>query len=67
VELLRLQKKQLVRDLNNVYKYLMGECKEDRVRLFSVVPSDRTRGNGLKLKHKMFCLNIKKHFYCKDD
>jgi len=26
---------------------------------------ERTRGNGHKLKHKMFCLNTRKHFILK--
>lgn len=29
-----------------VNKYLLGDSKEDRARIFSVGPSDRTRGNG---------------------
>jgi len=51
------------RDLINVYKYLKVVCKEDRTRLFLVVPSDKTRGNGHKLKHGRFPLNIRKHIF----
>ncbi|KAK4822666.1 hypothetical protein QYF61_019033 [Mycteria americana] len=40
-----------------------GGCKENSARLFSVVPSDRTLGNGDKLKHLEFPLNIRKHFF----
>ena len=60
---LSLEKRRLKRDLISVYKYMMGGCKEHAARLFSVVPSDGTRGNGHKLKHKRLHLNTRKYFF----
>jgi len=58
-----LEKSSLERNLNNVYTYPQGECKEEEARLFTVVPSAGTRGNENKLEHSMFHLNIRKNFF----
>ena len=52
-------------DLFNIRKYLKAGCKEDRARLFLVVPSDSTRSSGHKLKHRRLCMNIRNH--CEGD
>ena len=50
-------------DLINASKYLQGGCQEDGAKLFSVVPGDRTRGNGHKLKQRKVQLNPRKNFF----
>ncbi|KAK4806223.1 LOW QUALITY PROTEIN: hypothetical protein QYF61_001146 [Mycteria americana] len=45
------------------FQYLKGAYKKDGDRLFSRACSDRTRGNGFKLKEGRFRLDIRKKFF----
>ena len=57
-----LEERELRGDPFNAFKYLMDRSQADEDRVFSVVHSDRTRGNGQRVEHTKFHTNMRKNF-----
>ena len=61
--LFSLETRRLWQNLLTAFQYLKGAYKKAGERLFTKACSDKTRGNGFKLKEGRFRLVIRKKFF----
>ena len=58
-----LEKKRVQGDLRAAFQYLKRSYRKEEDKLLSRVCSDRTRGNGFKLKEGNFRLDTRKKYF----
>ena len=58
-----LEKKRLQGDLTPACQYLKGDYKKEGNQLFTKVESERTRGNGFKLREGRFRFHVRGKFF----
>ena len=58
-----LEKRRLWEDFIVAFQYLKGAYKQEGEQLFTSMNSDRTRGNGFKLRQGRFRLDIRRNFF----